>query len=113
MDESEIISIKSKKIHDLQLQAIVGQIRKIVQEEKIDFLIEEDSIQFKLCLKISEREYLELRIPRKKFKEIVPNLQTMIQSLLTWHKMGLKVKDLQIIPSARSSNRKWTKYSTV
>ncbi len=114
MGASVATTIKRQKIYDLQVHAITAQVKKIITEEKIDFLIEKDSIQFKLYLKISEKEYLEFKIPVKRFKEIVPHLQTVVQSLLVWHKMGLKIKDLIVMPSGRrSDNRKWIKYSSL
>jgi hypothetical protein len=114
METRHAIQAKHHKIHDMKIQAITSQVKLVAEDQKLDeleFHISEDSIQFKLNVRISNgKEYIELRIPFKKFKEIVPNLRTVIISLMDWHKAGLKAKMKYSPNSFDSRGRKWTKY---
>jgi len=89
MRDREIIQSKGDKVFDLQKQAISSHVRKT----GVEFVIRDDSRQFKVYVKVPDKkEYFEIKIPYKRFHEILPELETIILSMLTWHKLGVKLR---------------------
>ena len=105
MNDREIIRSKDSKVYDLKIQAISSQAKKIVGEE---FVIKTTSRQFKLYVKIPEKnEYIELKIPRQQFNEIVPKLETILSSLITWREVGTKIKMMSVSNYYSKRNYSW------
>lgn len=82
---------KRQKIREFKTQAIIAQVKKIAQEERLAYHTETDTVKLKLYVKMSDKKFAKLDIPFKSFQEILPHLRATIQGLMTMHAQGINV----------------------
>jgi len=107
----QTLASKRKKVHHLQKQGVIAQVKKLAQEEKFDFAIESDTVKIKLYVKISEKECAEIWIPFKRFRETLSHLRTTILTLRELGERGVNIK-IRSLASSRFGYKNWIEYES-
>ncbi len=82
--------VQRGKVRELLAQAILAQVKKVAKEERFDFMSETDAQKLNLFVKLSETHAIELNIPFKEFKKILPQLKAAIVSLRQMYQSGIR-----------------------
>ncbi len=90
LERKRALQAKSGKVRELLSQAILAQVRKLAKEERFDFMSESDAQKLKLYVKLSDNHSIEMNIPFKEFKKILPELRSAILSLRQMYQSGIR-----------------------
>jgi len=90
LERKRALQAKRGKVRQLLAQAILAQVRKLAREERFDFMSESDAQKLKLYVKLSDEHAIELHIPFREFKQILPQLRSAIVALRQLYQSGLR-----------------------
>jgi hypothetical protein len=90
LERKRALQAKRGKVRQLLAQAILAQVRKLAREERFDFMSESDAQKLKLYVRLSDEHAIELHIPFRDFKQILPQLRSAIVALRQLYQNGLR-----------------------
>jgi hypothetical protein len=90
LERKRALKAKRGKVRELLAQAILAQVRKLAKEERFDFMSESDAQKLKLYVRLSDEHAIELHIPFREFKQILPQLRSAIVALRQLYQSGLR-----------------------
>jgi hypothetical protein len=90
LERKRALQAKRGKVRELLAQAILAQVRKLAKKEQFDFMSESDAQKLKLYVKLSDQHAIELNIPFREFKQVLPKLRAAIVSLRQLYQSGIR-----------------------
>lgn len=90
LERQRALRAKRGKVRTLLAQAILAQVKKLAREERFDFMSESDAQKLKLYVRLSDEHALELHIPFREFKPLLPQLRSAIVALRQLYQSGLR-----------------------
>ena len=90
LERQRALRARNAKVRGLLAQGIVAQVRKLARAERFDFLTTSDAQKLKLYVRLSEAQVLELQIPFREFKTVLPQLPAAIRSLRALYESGIR-----------------------
>lgn len=98
---------KREKVRDLQVQAILAQVKKLAREEQFAFYTRTRSLKIELYIKLSDQEHVKLTIPFGKFQEAAPLVREAVLKLRQLHQTGIRFRLGQHLPFGRYDRDEW------
>jgi hypothetical protein len=90
LERERALQAKRGKVQELLAQAILAQVKKLAREERFDFMSESDAQKLKLYVRLPDEHAIELNIPFREFKQILPQLRSAIVALRQLYKSGIR-----------------------
>jgi hypothetical protein len=90
LERKRALQAKRGKVRELLAQAILAQVKKLARQERFDFMSETDAQKLKLYVKLSDEHAIELSIPFRHFKQVLPQLRTAIVALRQLYQSGIR-----------------------
>jgi hypothetical protein len=89
LERKRALKAKRGKVRELLAQAILAQVRKLAREARFDFMSEADAQKLKLYVRLSDAHAIELNIPFREFKQVLPQLRSAIAALRQLYQSGI------------------------
>ena len=107
----QALSAKRGKVRELIAHAILAQVKKLAKEERFDFMSESDVQKLRLYVKLSDQHAIELTIPFRDFKQVLPQLRSAIRALRRLYQSGIRfhVVGRRALPWRKT----WIKYASL
>lgn len=90
LERKRALQAKRGKVRELLAQAILAQVKKLAKKEQFDFMSESDAQKLKLYVKLSDEYAIELNIPFREFKQVLPQLRAAIVALRHLYQSGIR-----------------------
>lgn len=90
LERKRALQAKRGKVRELLAQAILAQVKKLAREERFDFMSETDAQKLRLYVRLSDEHAIELNIPFREFKRLLPQLRSAIVSLRQLYESGIR-----------------------
>jgi hypothetical protein len=90
LERKRALHAKRGKVRALLAQAILAQVKKLAKEEQFDFMSESDAQKLKLYVRLSDEHAIELHIPFREFRQVLPQLRSAIVALRQLYQSGLR-----------------------
>jgi hypothetical protein len=90
LERKRALQAKRGKVRELLAQAILAQVKKLAREERFDFMSETDAQKLRLYVRLSDEHAIELNIPFREFKRLLPQLRSAIVALRQLYESGIR-----------------------
>jgi len=98
---------KREKVRALRTQAVMAQVRQLVQSEGIEYTAETNQRGVKLYLNLDNKDCLELEIPFKGFEQALPHVREAVQALRALTDVNMRFRLHQMSGSYRWDKMNW------
>ncbi len=96
---------KRQKVRNLRVQAMIARIKEVAKEQGFDFQVEHNTQNCWLYVRTSSRDCIVIRIPWRRFQEVLPKLGDLILKAREIYAEGIQFG----IGQARGAN--WIKHT--
>lgn len=83
---------KREKVRRFKTNAILARVDQIAATEKFDYTTVLDDKKFKLYVRLSKRDLIEIQIPFDRFEKVLPELKNTISMMRALCDQGVKLK---------------------